>query len=359
MALPTIEKTWNFGTSNAYVNQRYYTTNDYQADYQNWWWMIKQSLVGSGNWVVRSSSNSTTVSASDNWNAYANVRAAQTGAHSWIVLRNTAIGPNFDICIDLIADYFSGNPQYASTQFFVAPNGYATTGGTTSTRPATLVASDEIDLTPGWTVHAWGGTAAGVGQSFVLHVMQSSDGQCTRIATYAQDYLVSFILLDKAKTSHTSTQWPIPFVYMYLNAGATATNVGTVANTFTTAQVSSGTSTPTGHFGFGTRFASSGVTAIPLFGSCETYAGSLLPNVIQDSNDLTSEFPLMPIGLTSTTSPYRGRHGSVYDLWQGVSNAQNGASYPAPATSTATPERTLIHHGCLVMPWCGSALVTR
>ena len=70
MALPTLEKTWQFN-----VNQAIATTGVVNTDAQNLLFRIKQTLIGfsSNPWTVVRSSNSVTTGASDLWVAASNL----------------------------------------------------------------------------------------------------------------------------------------------------------------------------------------------------------------------------------------------------------------------------------------------
>ena len=62
-------------------------------------------MMKSHNWTHFASSNRSTTSTdpgTDLWVTRSNVVHA-TGAHSWIVLKNTSISANFQICIDMNA----------------------------------------------------------------------------------------------------------------------------------------------------------------------------------------------------------------------------------------------------------------
>jgi hypothetical protein len=90
-----------------------------------------------------------------------------------------------------------------------------------------------------------------------------------------------------------------------------------------------------------------------MYPSAESYASNLLTNGLQVPNDLTGEYSLCPIGVVSNTSPYRGRHGDLSDLWFGVSNMPIGTTYPSDGSAQ------FAQHGCFVTPWNGSLIKTR
>src|SRR5512146_2064622 len=100
MALPTKTKTWQFK-----VNQATKYQGTFAATFQAVMFALKQSLITFAlqPWTVVGSSDGATagLDAVDRWSA-ANklVQAADASAHSWIVLKQTGVAANFQVCID-------------------------------------------------------------------------------------------------------------------------------------------------------------------------------------------------------------------------------------------------------------------
>jgi hypothetical protein len=142
---------------------------------------FKNALVASGHWTVQYSSDATVRPdfAGDSWTDIGDLVCAVPGSnHSWIVLRNTAIGATFDLCMDL---------QVASERRFglyACTAGYTATG-TRTARPG--VAGTEITIASS----AYDALFAG-GNLFDGVLYTSSDGACTRL-----------LFFGDALTSHT------------------------------------------------------------------------------------------------------------------------------------------------------------
>jgi len=65
-------------------------------------------------------------------------------------------------------------------------------------------------------------------------------------------------------------------------------------------------------------------------------------------DDDTLEWPIMPIGLLSTTGMHRGRKGALYDIWWGSTAAGSGNTYPEDGSNQ------FVQFGHLIFPWNGS-----
>src|SRR5579885_3685790 len=171
MGAPTLSKTWQ-----SLTNFSVATTGNATTDHQQTLLKVKKQLVafGSSPYSVRSSSNSVSANTSDNWNSNTDL-VWNSGAHSWIVLRQTGLGSTSDICIDLL------NATVGSLAIYYSPGGYATTSLSTTARPSTLN-SDEVPLGPGTfngPVSQWISAGSSTFSGFV-NVFMSTDGQCTR-----------------------------------------------------------------------------------------------------------------------------------------------------------------------------------
>jgi hypothetical protein len=89
MALPTLEKTWQFN-----VNQSTTTSGSILPDMQALLYKLKTSLIGFGStpWTVIRSSNGSSAGASDYWASSSDLIWNYEGsAHSWMVLQQSAL----------------------------------------------------------------------------------------------------------------------------------------------------------------------------------------------------------------------------------------------------------------------------
>lgn len=324
MPMPTLAKTWQHSQVSVSALGSLALQN---ADTM---FRLKNALVSFGTlpWTVVSSSDSSTAGASDKWLAAANCVWANSGSnHSWIVLKQTGIASNFQICIDLNVSAVNGS-QIA---LIVSPSA-GFTGGSITARPT---ATDEAAL---YTARTWSYGTAAAAQQFTY--MQSTDGQCTRFIVWKGAVAAACWVLDKPQGLPASLSgWASPFValvqgtsggdfdaatYANLNGGSgnnlrlRADSSGTVASCFLAAEGSSATA-----------------------GQNQTVA-----------NEASSEWPLAPVAVTSDTNQARGRWGYLADCWLGSTTPVSGDVYPASGT------KTLITVGDLVLPWDNSTVPT-
>lgn len=324
MALPTKAKTWQYN-----VNQAVALQGSIIATSQRLWRTIKNSLVGFATlpWTVRGSSDSVAagMDAVDRWAADANLVNDTAGnVHSWIVLRQTGIATNFEICLDLNSNGGSGN-----FDFIVSP-GAGFTGGSTTARPT---ATDEV-VTQANSAYAW----SNVDANHVVHVLQSTDGQCTRVAVWrASTNLCTFWILDKP--ANPVTGWTKPSLF------------GTVG-------VSSGVVNTAGLFG---NFANttlkgygSAAMVLAMTGEGSQATSGLLSNLTgigTTANSFDGTWPLFPIGIGSITVAMQGRHGTVFDLWWRPTSLGQIDTFPNDTS------RQFVVMGDFVLPWDGSVPV--
>jgi hypothetical protein len=308
MALPTLSKTWQFDI-NQDIN---YSTNLGTA--QAAMFAIKESFIGfaSNPWTVISSSNGTTASAADNWASSADLTwtyAASGAVRSWIVLEQDGISAGFQICIHLFRNSTNSNIQQF-IEIVVSPaTGF--TGGTTTARPTAADEQIVADVSVTGAGGLWG-IANAVGHR--LHVMQSTDGQCTRVIM-TQDTTgtpVAFWLFDRAKNPVTG--WTIPWVACVSGSSGTSVTSHPVLNDAAT------------------RTRAVGASLMTLFFTCEGYTSAMITENQTVANSLDGSWPMAPIGLYSATASNVGRHGELFDLWYGATTRANGDQYPSTGT---------------------------
>ena len=333
--------TWQFDINN-------FNRNESSPDLNNraLLFNIKQALVGFSlsPWTVQGSSNSSAAGhdAVDRWTTASNVVWAANGvAHSWIDLKQTGLGSNFQMLIDCT------NASAALTVQISPSVGFS--GGTTANRPT---ASDSITLI---LQGAWGGQDTGSGQvySSIMHAMQSEDGYGTNVIITRGNGPTSvtpktgeggvpcgFWHIGKAK--NPIAEWTFPIVAVVAGAtsltgftpgsGRGASSVYTDTSVFSSVQSS---------------------TTIALRATVEGFGSNLLLNTLPTQNEIDGIFPVYPVGLYSTTAGYRGRLGELQDIWFAPLEYLHSTAYE---DGYGNP-RQFMQFENLVLPWNGQYLL--
>lgn len=327
MAIPTLDKTWQFNVNQVVP----------QGTGGNTWRrmmrLIKNSLIGFGSspWTVRGSSNSVSgaMDTTDRWSADTDLVWSSAGgvAHSWIVLRQTGIATNYELLIDLTAASSFTN----SCQRYISPSA-GFTGGSNTTRPT---ATDEIQLPA--SSQSFGPTSAD--GTFIIHAMQSTDGQCTYVFLMTLNYVCAILMFFKPKnpvsgwTNPSAGMWETENIYN-----------SSTANDCADASIFQST-TPS--------LRGRGVSTMDIFLTTEGYNGQTLSTYFTTPNDFNGQYPMLPVGVASVTTSNRGRHGQVFDLWAGnFSPIFTGYTYPSDTS------RQFCQFGIFIVPWNGSIPVT-
>lgn len=324
MALPSLDKTWNFQ-----VNQSCGNFVSVADDIKDFLLKLKNSLVALG-WTVWGSSNSVNAGNGDGvdrWVTVANVVGANAGSpHSWIVLKNTALATNAAILID----YSGGSTSYS---FSVSVTGFgAANSGVDGTNVLAPTGSGVYSYVAGVTfcLHQSNATF-----KCKLHVIASTDLECTRVfvtsALYPQN--VGVFIIEKSK--NPVVEWLYP-VYTVTTAFETRLNSN---------QLSDG----------GIVFSKQNSTSLVL-----RYTGEGIGNANGGSNNLADfqpvaddnsagSFPMFPINILCSTVGHRNwRKGSVYDMWWGSYNVRQGTTYPSNGT------KQFAQFGRIIVPWNGT-----
>jgi hypothetical protein len=89
-----------------------------------------------------------------------------------------------------------------------------------------------------------------------------------------------------------------------------------------------------------------GASNMNLFMTTEGKQTSSILTASAVANDLSSEFPIFPVGCYSETASNRGRHGSLTDFWAGLTVMTEGDTYPSTGTL-----KQFVQFGVLVLPW--------
>lgn len=329
MALPTLDKTWQYAVNSA----RY--TNAAQAMY-----LIKNTLCTfpSNPWVVLRSNNGSTVADADLWTSSSAItwNAGSPGYKSWIVLNQPAISPNFQFLI--ITYYYSTYSVVNSGfEYYVSENA-GFTGGTTTSKPS---ASDEVAIAfPDiynrriWYDYPTAGR---------IHIMQSEDGECTRILIACDSSFQRVLLIEKAR--NPVENWDIPWMVMNWCARAVYYGMGgPVYGEFPTYGASYGLDRTTGHLQG--RLRTGG--RMPLY--CAGPRFSNVPAAYWQTIQSYPEvgYPMFPVSVYCDSVGGVGRLGEFYDLWWGNDTiVKTGQHYPDDGS------RQFAQVGNLIVPWDG------
>ena len=323
MALPTLAKTWQFT-----VNQQILALGSALIDNQTLQLNIKNALIGFGTqpWTMYYSCSSLVAGAAndgtDRIAAIANIVWGNAGsAHSWWVLQQTNLGTHAQLLFSMEGISASGNVM---TLVWSPSAGF--TGGSTTARPT---ATDEIVLLS----NAGFGGASALDQSVRWSVMQTTDGQCTRIMIASAAAVSSWAIFDKL--SGPTAGWAIPVVAAW-NVSVPTTNI-LATNTLGSAVFKMRNSSISGVGSMTVEGFST--TALPT----DTVIGNI-------SNEIDSTFIMMPVGFAGLTSGLRGRHGSFVDLWLGSNSVVSADTYPNTGTNL------FAQFGHLILPWNGGAV---
>jgi hypothetical protein len=307
MPLPIFEKNWQL----TFLNQFFQGSNATRDMMLG----IKNALKGfsSNPWTVMGSSNSVAAGMDgvDRWTVSTNLVWFGGGVHSWIVLKQSGLLTNFQICIDLFANnFYSGDIYVSPTVGF--------SGGSTSARPT---ASDEVEVTvsPSWF-------SATNNTNCRAHVMQSTDGECTRIFLCQGGLVGGFWQFDKLRRPRAEVSEP--FIATCYGTDDIVTSAPSFQNLFITAvsTMRANGISQTGKSGFTT----------------EAFGNQAIGIVLLDPDDLDGSLPLMPIAAACYGSGASGRYGEIFDLWFGSSRVQNGDSYDETGNRAMSTMRDLI-----------------
>jgi hypothetical protein len=303
MASPSLSKNWiRRGTTNNIKG------TDALSNGQKVIFEISSALSDSG-WTCSGSSNSSTsgMDGSNRWSTYTNL-VWGTGAHSWIVRRQTAITSKFEICFDLVS-----STTCSTITIVISPNnGFGTanggTDGSTSARPT---ATDEIVVVNNAT---W---ADNIGSfyntsGYYINAVCTDTLDCVRIFlttsyTYATCAVMAFFI---EKPQNPISSWTNPWI-----AGITSSlspGSGVLKNQYDTYNhynrydklfFKPTTTSPVGKLFMATTFTGTR-------GLFDAYY-SISPN----SNKISGNYTIYPIALISDTAGTNGVWGEVYDLY--------------------------------------------
>ena len=333
MANPAVQKTWQFNLNNLVLADASLDGTNAFRDRRELLLGIKNAMKGFGTqpWTVTESSDSSSATGgSDKWiDADDLVWRDDDGSavFSWIILRQTGISSTFELLITCEEDSVSADG--AQIGAWTAQAGF--TGGSTTARPT---ATDELVLRDSTLNGYWGSGALGTSYTSRYHVMQSTDGECTRVLFFIGDVNTGFWLFDKP--FNPNSLWTSPYVACIQGDNNATTNQCSFARFYDTAQGLS-------------RF---GGTDFTMYFSGEGFSSSAIGEQLTTPNQLDGKFISSGIGLCSRTSTMVGRVGELYDLWWGFSSTETGRYFPSDANSKA-----FVQVEDMIFPWDGTTLI--
>lgn len=329
MALPILNKTWQFNVNNTDATSTAFTGLGVTT------YALKVALTGfaSNPWtVVLSSDGASTAGAGDNWlnSGDANVHNS-SGNRSWIVLRQAAIGGGSGLEMLLHMTKNGGGASTIVECYISAAAGF--TGGSLTARPT---ATDEAHTANGAGRHNWTDAQDLTVNPGRLHVQMSADGKATRWWFYTQNYCPCFYTIEEPK--NPSPSWTNPWFAVACVDWYAATNFRPTyaylndINTNTAAYINS--------------------AKVQMYLTSEGFISSMAGQTQTYANDLDSNaWPMFPIGIFCTVAAARGRHGELNDLWWGSTTRADGDHYPADLS------RQFAQVGDLIVPWLGDGTI--
>jgi hypothetical protein len=334
MSMPSLVKSWQHS-----VNIRYAASGTVAVDHRRaLYTMVSSMLSFSTNpWTHLQSCDSSGVSSDPGTNLWTdatkliwNTSAGGGQVRSWIVIKQTKILSNLQVLIECHAGTGATSPWERFIRVYISASaGFGS--GTTTSRPT---ATDEVCLCDGSNSGTFSGYWFYANTSTfapVIHVMQSSDGECTRVVFCCAGKSRSLFVFDKQCNPVTGAT--APFIAAKAAGSTDATYITYAYFNDVTPAIGLNSS-----LAYSAYFTSEGYVAGML--------GERL-NVV--ANEISGEWPLSPIGLASETTGARGRHGTLYDIWWGTSNQADGTTYPASGA------KTLVQFGHIVLPWNGTS----
>jgi len=348
MPIPVLEKTWQFA-----LNLQNTTDGIPVHDIRKAFILLKNALKAMplSPWTVAGSSNGVTsnMTGTDLLVTFANIVGGDVPPydHSWIVLRQPGLNGGAQVLFEFRSWYA---PSDSGIDVVFSPSA-GFTGGTTIVRPT---ASDEVVVTlynVGNAPADWispGGAL--VSRQYVIHVMQSTDGQCTRILGCAGGGITCYLAFEAPGSAVSG--WANPVIAaMTHSSGALTLSASRWLN------YADRVSTNMGYLGTGCFYAlgNSGAPMYPTLGT-EAHSGGTLVVSGDYANELSGEYPLTSLGVHNVTwfgagvaAPGdRGRRGHLVDMWLTVPSLSTGDHLPGDGS------KRFIVVDDFVLPWDGA-----
>lgn len=313
MALPTLEKTWQFN-----VNQISTTTGVANDDHRKMWFLIKQTLTGfaSNPWTVARSSNAVTVANSDLWLTLADVVPGNSN-RSWIVFQQSAMGGGGGPFQFLVELYNNNGVGYGNVYL---SSGVGFTGGTISARPT---ASDEVVITGNNAI-----ITPNTARNLIVSCEMSSSGDSTRLLVFGGGVCALMYLFETVSDSLLT--------YKGITYMTTGGNVPTAASHIASSSYPwYGKRTNNYSAMLGTEVYNSSTTVVAANG------GAI--------SDITGAYAIAPLSAHSETVGAKGRIGRVADLWMGSAAIPTGSTYP-----TSPNDKEFLQVNQFIFPWDGT-----
>jgi len=323
MALPAVTKTYQYNVNNTIA-----AGGSILESCQKTLLALKNALVGFATlpWTVVGSCNSVAsgMDAVDRWSVYTDlIWHTGVNAKSWIVLKNTGIAANWQICFHLITNA----PTAAYYMEMVVSPSSGFTGGSTTARPT---AADEIIIKASPNIN-WMGTLS-VAVTTITHVMKSTDGKVTRWFVANAGKIVSYFSVEEA--ADPVTGWTAPVIVTTPPYSSLVIDHPTYANLYSLSTALNG-------YHSGVKFG--------CYATAEGFVNDANGEQLNvTANEFSNEWMMGPVGIASTQAGYRGRHGRFYDLWWGTTLHENGTTFPADTS------RQFALLGDLIVPWNGT-----
>lgn len=122
---------------------------------------------------------------------------SSSGNHSWVVLKNPALGSDFMVCFDFNSSTSGQISIFFSRSPFV--------GGTLSARPTSPNEIQLLDKSYLFTNSNYFSTEFSYGRYSrgFLHIVRSDDGECTRLIFNSSTGIESFLAFEKSKNQYS------------------------------------------------------------------------------------------------------------------------------------------------------------
>jgi hypothetical protein len=323
MALPTLERaSYEFEVNIPEGNR-----GNIDEDRRYALWKIHDTWLNftGSPWTVHCSSNATVAGAGNNvldvddlvWN-YNNPR-------SWICWNVPCGG-------QLLFDPNNYNYNKELARWSYSPEGLFNISTSTSTPPT---AADEAEFIA--RADQWLFDSAGAEKSFKLHFIHDPLGGFDFFACAIEGHITQCFLASEV--SDYVSGWDFPY-FFGCSGEAVLNSTRSTYGVFHDTQSYIRSKDVTG----GTAFACALCT--------EVSRNNAIGQHYAVPNQLSTKWPILPVGLASTVAGFRGLHGRVKDLWfTNAGTITNGDTLEEDALS---PTKEFAVFGDLVVPWNGT-----
>jgi hypothetical protein len=336
MALPTLEKSWNFDVNNA-INTANIVNNVKQETLD-----LKNVMVTAG-WTVRGSCDGAggygNDDDTDRWADTGDIVTAAAGSnHSWCVLQNDSWAARGYHLFVLLENRSASGSYPAALRISIAQDHY--TGGTATAAPTS---TSEVQI------HAPGSSEAT--QFFcdnttqiVWHAMWDDDGECFRWILCQSSKAVACLIIETVKN-------PLMDATDAYVAGARGWGLVTAGTDKTTLALFN---TITGFLSYVSGHGLVYYYATAEFCGSGTGGTGVLSFFSTANPSDGNAWPILPIGLVTVTNPTYayGRNGELFDLWWGSTTVITGDTYGA---SAGVDDFQFVQFGNMIFPWDGAS----